>query len=308
MLIPEDASAHLTDYLEQLRARRLSRSLQANASRVLPRLFGQLGEQGVQRLVQVDQAHLTRFARHLAAPNGQGRTLSLASQACYLDTVRGFFAFLEERGTLLRDPATALPRPRVQRLPRSVLGVAQARRLMMSPFPGTVLGLRDRGVLELLYGTGMRGGECERLELGDLDLASQTVLIRNGKGKKDRIVPLTGCASQALDLYLRESRSHLQRWGADPALMLNRFGKRLSLQSIEKLVRKHAAAVGIVPRVTPHTLRHACATHLLRGGADVRHVQALLGHASLRTTALYTRVEITDLRQVLARAHPRERA
>jgi integrase/recombinase XerD len=197
--------------------------------------------------------------------------------------------------------------PRVRRLPRVVLSERDAERLVTMPWPSTALGKRDRAILELLYGTGIRVGECERLDLTDLDLEARTLLIRDGKGRKDRIVPITERAAIALDFYLRESRPVLLRRTSPPALFIARGARRLQRQSIEKLVRVHAAAAQIEQRLSPHALRHACATHLIRGGADIRHVQALLGHRNLNTTARYAHVAIKDLRAVIERVHPREK-
>jgi site-specific recombinase XerD len=215
---------------------------------------------------------------------------------------------MEDEGLLLRNPALVLTRPRLRRLPRAVLGTVKTRRLVTRPPLNVALGQRDRAILELLYGTGIRAGECERLEVTDIDLGGGTLLIRNGKGRKDRYVPLAGCAAQALERYLRDARPAILRDPGESAVFLSRGGKRrLQLQSIERLVRKHAAAAGISIPITPHSLRHACATHLLQGGADVRHVQELLGHRDITTTALYTHVTIEDLRKAIERAHPRER-
>jgi integrase/recombinase XerD len=175
---------------------------------------------------------------------------------------------------------------------------------MAAPFPGSVLGKRDRAALETLYGTGIRRGECVRLDLTDLDLGQGVLLVRDGKGRKDRFVPVAGRAALALDLYLRE-RPALVSDPREGALFLSRFGRRLGKVGLAALVARHALAARVSAH--PHALRHACATHLLKGGADVRHVQELLGHKSLQTTALYTRVGVEDLRQVLARCHPRER-
>jgi site-specific recombinase XerD len=222
--------------------------------------------------------------------------------------VKGFFSFLEREAVLLRDPALVLTVPRVHHLPGAVLNEAQARRLVAAPFASSSLGKRARAILELLYGTGIRVGECERLDTTDLDLSEGTLLIRDGKGRKDRVVPLTTPAARALDHYLIEARPWLLSPHGPAALFVARGGRRLLRQSIEKLVRVHAKTAGIELRISPHGLRHACATHLLRGGANVRHVQALLGHKSLATTARYTRVETRDLRGVLERAHPRERS
>jgi integrase/recombinase XerD len=174
---------------------------------------------------------------------------------------------------------------------------------MVAPFPYSTIGKRDRAVLELLYGTGLRVGEASRLDVPDLDLREGVLLVRNGKGRKDRVVPVPGRAAAALDVYLLEARPDLARL-YDPALFLSTFGVRLGAPGMRLMIKKHGRAIGA--RLTPHTLRHTCATHLLRGGADIRHVQELLGHRSLATTALYTRVAIADLRAVIARSHPRE--
>jgi integrase/recombinase XerD len=153
------------------------------------------------------------------------------------------------------------------------------------PYWGAV-GPRDRAILEVLYGTGIRVGECVRLELQDVDLREGRLLVRNGKGKKDRVVPLVGQAFAALDRYLREVRHALVRDPREQAVFLSAIGTRLSSVMLQRQVRQYAKTLGL--RVTPHVLRHSCATHLLRHGADVREIQQLLGHRALETTALYT--------------------
>jgi integrase/recombinase XerD len=301
-------SSLVTTYLEELRVRRFSQALQKHVARILPRLGLFLRSKRIGDVRRIDEARVVAFARELIeTPSCRGRALAAASRATYVATVRGFFAFLERRGYMLRNPALVLELPKVKRLPRAVLSERAARQLMHAPQMQSLLGQRDRAILELLYGTGIRVGECERLDTTDLELSLGTLLIRDGKGKRDRVVPLTGRAARELAIYLRESRPRLLGRESPGAVFLARGGRRLQLQSIEKLVRRHAKAAGIEARVTPHSLRHACATHLLRGGADVRHVQALLGHRSLNTTARYTRVEVGDLREMIERAHPRER-
>ena len=176
------------------------------------------------------------------------------------------------------------------------------------PDPHTARGQRDRAVLELLYGTAIRVGECERLDLADVDLVRGHVFVRNGKGRKDRVVPVLGRATDAVELYLREARPELAKDPTERALFLTTRGTRLPVKRIQDLVRSHARAAGIDLRVTPYMLRHDCATHLLQNGADVRHVQKLLGHSHVETTAIYTRVTPTDLVRAVNRAHPRERA
>jgi integrase/recombinase XerD len=298
----------LAAYLEHLRVRRFSLALQKHAARVLPWLVAFLRSKRIGDVRRIDEARLVAFARELAeTPSCRGRALAPASLATYVATLRGFFAFLERRGDILRNPARVLELPSTRPLPRAVLTERQARRLMNAPEAHWPLGCRDRAILELLYGTGIRVGECERLDTTDVDLSPGILLVRDGKGKRDRVVPLTGRAARVLALYLRKSRPVLVRRQTPGALFLARGGRRLQRQSIERLVRVHSRSAGIEARVTPHALRHACATHLLRGGADVRHVQALLGHRNLNTTARYTRVEASDLRAMIEQAHPRER-
>jgi integrase/recombinase XerD len=297
-------------YLDELRVSG-GDSLQERARHVLPRFFDQLREQRVRDVRAVTEEHLLAFARHLAGTlkkRDPKEPLGLGTQALYLGAVQRFFAFLERRGFVFRNPARDLPLPKEKRLPRRVLSESEARRLMNAPSRGDTLGQRDRVILELLYGAGLRRGECLRLDLGDLDLGQDLAFVRDGKGKKDRLVPLGGRATSALALYLRESRPQLVRTGAPQALLLSKYGGRLSAPRLDAILKKHAGAAGIKGAVFPHSLRHSYATHLLRGGASIRHVQELLGHKSLRATALYTRVDVEDLRQVLVRSHPRERA
>jgi integrase/recombinase XerD len=296
-------------FLDELRARRASASLLTQTSRTLSRLSSHLRAKRVSDLSQIEERHLVSFARRLRdSKTPRGTPLSLSSQASYLQPVKSLFAFLERRGLLLRSPAADLVIPRASPLPRATISEGQAARLMEAPSQETSTGKRDRAILETLYGMGMRRGECARLDVADLDLDAGTLLVRDGKGRKDRMVPVPGRAAAALGAYLRDVRPRLVEDPTEPALFLTAWwGHRLSEISISFLLRRHAKAAGI-GKVHPHALRHACATHLLRGGADVRHVQAILGHKKLETTGLYTRVVIEDLREVFVRSHPRDRA
>ena len=305
---PRDFNALLRAFLEGLRVERYSRSSQEHARLVLPRLFDHLRDERIRDIRRVDEAQLVAYARRLAtAPTASGAPLSLSAQASYLGTIRRFFSFLETRSVILRNPAHGVPLPRVRRLPKAILSEAQARRLMNAPSPWSIMGRRDRAILETLYGSGLRLGECVRVLASDLDLWDRTLLVRNGKGKKDRMVPLTGRATIALDVYLKESRPEFLRDPKEAALFLTRQGRQMGMHTVRLMMKRHAVGAKIPGRVYPHLLRHACATHLLQGGADIRHVQELLGHARLETTALYTRVVAPDLRRVVTRSHPRER-
>jgi integrase/recombinase XerD len=298
-----DLDTLAAQYVDALRSRRYSSSSIDKAQLELRRLSQHLREEGLTDARAVTEAHLATYARVLAErPTRAGQRLSPASRASALTVVRRFYAWLEARAIVLHNPACTLTLPRSTSLPRGILTIAQARRLMAAPYPYSAIGVRDRALLELLYGAGLRVGEAARSDVTDLDLRSGRLLVRNGKGRKDRIVPVCGNAASALTRYLTESRPELAT-GIDAALFLSRDGVRLGTAGLRARIRYHGRRVGV--RLTPHALRHTCATHLLRGGADLRHVQALLGHRRLTTTALYTRVAITDLRDVLARCHPR---
>lgn len=305
---PRSFPALLEALLDELRVRWYSKPLQKQARNVLRRFLSHLSERRIRDIRAVSEADVTAYARVLAqTKTAKGTTYSLSTQRSYLMLVQRLFRFLEDQGVILRNPTLDLPLPHWKKLPRALLNQAQSRRLVSAPDAFTVRGKRDRAILELLYGTAIRVGECERLDVRDLDLAREQIFIRDGKGRKDRVVPVMGRAAAALDAYLRESRPELLRDPREPALFLTTWGRRLTVQRVQDLVRSHARAAGLDLRVTPHTLRHGCATHLLQNGADVRHVQKLLGHASVQTTAIYTKVTTTDLARVVARAHPRER-
>jgi integrase/recombinase XerD len=291
-------------FLEHLRAQRYGSSAIVRAQRVLPRFFAYLEEEGIKELRGVRLGHIQGFAARLADTTTRlGAPLSPATCQHYLGSVCRFFAFLEQSGAILANPTRGLEMPKLRRLPRQVLSREQAKRLVESPSPVTKLGQRDRAVLEVFYGTGLRAGEVERLDVADVDLAEGRVLVRDGKGRKDRVVPVTGRAAATLDLYLREVRPLLLGYPPNRALFLSLAGKRLDRHALAYLFRKYGAGL----KVSPHRLRHACATHLLEGGADIRHIQALLGHKDLETTERYTQVAITELRAALERAHPRSR-
>jgi integrase/recombinase XerD len=242
----------------------------------------------------------------------KGRGLSIATQAARLSVVRSFFRHLVKREVLLYDPSSGLELPkRKSTLPRSVLSKQEVTRLLAAPDPTTPLGLRDRAMLEVLYSTGIRNAELRALKVYDLDLDRGLLRVNEGKNAKDRVVPLGEKACTWLREYLSQARPGLLRARAGPesesTLFLSKNGKRLVPLGVLYPLRKYAKKAGIERPTTPHTLRHTFATHLLAGRADIRHIQAMLGHASVATTQIYTRVEVTDLKAVHRRCHPRER-
>ena len=178
---------------------------------------------------------------------------------------------------------------------------------MTVPNPTTILGKRDRALLELLYGSGIRVTECGRLSIADLDLSQGVLFVRNGKGRKDRVVPIAARAALALEKYLQEARPELAKEPRETAVFLTVSGQRLLPAAIQRLVHEQVEAAGLPVRVTPYSLRHGFATHMLQRGASIRHIQKLLGHSQVATTAIYTRVVPVDLKKTLDKAHPRER-
>lgn len=240
----------------------------------------------------------------------EGRGLAIATQAARLSVVRAFFRWLVKTDVLLYDPAGSLELPKRKGiLPRSVLTKKEVERMLSAADTTTTLGLRDRAMLEVLYSTGIRNAELRALTVYDLDLDRGLVRINEGKNAKDRVVPLGEVACRWLREYLDEARPKLlAREGVgEQTVFLSKNGRPLLPLGVIDRIRRLAKAAGIERPVTPHSMRHTFATHMLRGRADIRHIQAMLGHASVATTQIYTRVEVTDLKMVHKRCHPREK-
>jgi integrase/recombinase XerD len=243
----------------------------------------------------------------VSARKSDGKPYALSTQTHRLLAVKGFFRFLYRRGFRLNDPATALELPRADiRLPRVVLTPREVLRILAAAARARdTVALRDRAILETFYATGIRVSELAKLTPYDVDTEERVLRVVLGKGRKDRTVPLTKAAAAAIESYLARGRAELVAGRKAPFLFLAEHGGYLHRALVSRIVKRYANAARIKKRVTCHTFRHSVATHLLRGGADIRQIQALLGHASLATTERYTRVEISDLRQVVRRAHPR---
>lgn len=254
--------------------------------------------------ISASSNQLAEFAAHLVTLG-----LKASSNARILAAVRGFHKFLLLENLRTDDPTVKLLPPRLgKRLPKSltqdqVIALLKASGPEPDEESTDLIRLRDRAILELMYSTGTRVSEVVDL---DLDEVNDSGLLRvRGKGSKERIVPIGSFASRSLNAYLVRARPTLAAMRGEPALFLNKRGGRLSRQSIWEIIQKSGDACGVA--VSPHSLRHSFATHLIEGGADVRVVQELLGHASVATTQIYTLVTIDTLRQVYASAHPRAR-
>ncbi|MCY7364842.1 MAG: site-specific tyrosine recombinase XerD [Frankiaceae bacterium] len=296
-------------YLDHLAVERgLAANTLSSYRRDLARWTGWLRAGGRERLSEVAEADVAGFLAALRTGDEDHPALSASSAGRAVVAVRGLHRFALREGWTTVDAAREVRPPApARRLPKAI-SVAQVEALLAAPDADTPLGLRDRSLLELLYGTGARISEAIGLDVDDLDRAAGLVRL-DGKGGKQRVVPVGSYAGRAVEDYLVRARPGLVAAGrGSAALFLNARGGRLSRQSAWTVLRAAAVRAGIPGDVSPHTLRHCFATHLLDGGADVRVVQELLGHASVTTTQVYTLVTVERLREVYATAHPRARS
>ena len=305
-------------HLDHLEARHFSDSHLKQVRRTLRMLALYLNEAfQITDWRAVGERHLRAFGVHTGiqyhSPRGssnRGGKVSPSTHQYWMRICCKFFRWMKETGRLLHDPAERLELPsRPEMLPRVISEEAMAR-LIGAADTDTTLGIRDRALMETLYATGIRHGEAHKLLISDVDTVDGRLIVREGKGRKDRVVPLTPTAIQWLVRYIAVARpelaagkTHGKGWVAkkpltpSPSLWLNTAGRQLSYEQIWQIIRKYADLAEINANV--HTFRHACATHLLRGGASLRHVQRLLGHKSIDTTEIYTHVEVSDLRKVV---------
>jgi len=285
------------EYLNYLLIERgLSRNSVEAYSHDLCRFFSWLEDKAPSRVTQND------VRDHMAWLREQG--ISARSVARALSAIRGFFRHLVEEDVIAKDPTELLDRPKLGRSLPGVLSREEIERLLAAPEVDNLEGLRDRAMLELLYAAGLRVSELVGLSVNDLDLAAQVVQVL-GKGDKERLVPVGDEAGIWTRRYLKEVRPALARKGSSQSLFLSRRGKGLTRQAVWYRIKLHCAAAGIKGKISPHTFRHSFATHLLEGGADLRAVQAMLGHADISTTQIYTHVDRKRIRQEYDRYHPR---
>jgi integrase/recombinase XerD len=248
----------------------------------------------------VDRQALMRFLLGL-----QEKRYAATTRARKLAAARSFFKFLTNEGILKEDPAENLESLSVGRSLPKPISITQVRTLLEQPTKSnTAEAKRDHAMLQLLYASGMRVSELMSLDLEDVNIADGEVRAF-GKGHKERVIPIHPQAGQAVDDYVRGARPRLARSRSERALFLNRRGQRLTRQGFWQILKQHARAAGITQPVTPHTLRHSFATHMLNGGADLRAVQELLGHANISTTQIYTHLTGEHVRRTYEKAHPR---
>ena len=295
-------------YLSTLGARgyspRTIKAYRANL-KLLRRYFGT--ETELKNLSDIGPRELDDFAAWLVTTGGE-RVRAAKGRQIVVSTTRTFFEYLAKAGFLLMNPAATLASVRAEKKLPPVLNAEEVQRLLAAIDTATPHGKRDRAAVELFYGVGLRISELLALDLADVDWSEGLVTVRLGKGGKGRVLPMPGETLKALREYVELGRPKL----ADPkeeALFISRsrLGDRMKDGAFHVALREYVKKAEITKRVTPHILRHSCATHLLKGRADIRQIQVLLGHENLGTTQIYTRVDVSDLAEVVRRCHPREK-
>jgi integrase/recombinase XerD len=295
-------------YLEELKILNRSPLTIRNIRGALNAMVLFLEHEGITELVQFNRDALHLFQEDLAYRlTAKGKQLSVSTREKYLCSVRGFARYLYATDYLTADLSKTITLPKQpKRLPKVILEHAEITKIMAAPDMRTPAGYRNRIILEILYDTGIRAAEMAAVKTGDLDIVNGYLTIRSGKGAKDRVVPISSRVCGLIKTYLLMVRPAMSRGKETGYLVLNRWGTKMTPTAVWAVVKKAAKEAKIRKNVTTHTFRHTCATHMLKNGAPIRHIQEMLGHASLESTQIYTRVTINDLKEIHARYHPGE--
>jgi integrase/recombinase XerD len=303
---PRGLRAMLGRYLLWMRVTAYSDDTVDGRQQFLGRFIAWCEERSVHRPTEVTKPMLESYQRHLYHHRKEnGQPLSFASQYAHLVPVRTFFKWLSKNNHILFNPASELELPRLkQRLPKHVLSVGEAERVFAQTDVRDLLGVRDRAILETFYSTGMRRMELIALKLYDIDAGRGVVMVRLGKGRKDRMIPIGARALAWIDRYLSESRPSLVVRTDDPTLFLTNQGEPFTPDYLTYLVARYVEAAELGKHGACHLFRHTMATLMLENGADIRFIQQMLGHENLSTTQVYTQVSIRALKQVHTATHP----
>jgi integrase/recombinase XerD len=294
-------------FLEWMRIKNYSERTVGNRESYLRYFIDWCGERGITRPAEVTKAVLERYQRWLYHYRNDktGLPMSFQSQHVRLVPIRAFFRWCARNNHTLYNPASELEMPRMEkRLPKHVLSASEAETVLNGVDLSTSFGLRDRAILETFYSTGMRRSELASLKLLDLDVERGTIMIRLGKGKKDRMIPIGERALAWIDKYVIEVRPSLSIEPDDGTLFLTNLGEAFSPNRLTQIVREYIDAAALGKRGSCHLFRHTMATLMLEGGADIRFIQQMLGHAELSTTQIYTQVSIRKLKEIHALTHP----
>ena len=303
---PRSLEAYILAYVQQLEARNYAQQ-SVQYKRASLRWFAQwCAERGIDRVQQITQPVLQRYQRHLFHAVGRsGKALSVDAQRNRLTAVRTWFKFLMRENLIQTNPASELELPKqAKRLPKDTLTPEEAEHVLIQPDIQTDQGLRDRAILEILYSTGIRRQELLNLRLEDVNRGREVLFIRQGKGKKDRFVPIGERALLWVDKYLNDVRPYHQRPSSPSNLFLDGVGKALDPHRVGRSVKKYVKQANIDKEGSCHLFRHTMATVMLNNGADIRFIQQMLGHAMLSTTEIYTHVAIHKLKEIHTLTHP----
>lgn len=295
----------IAEYLEHRRVRGYSEK-STTAGRSVLLFVRWLAERGVMAASEVTQPMVERYQRQLYyTRKDNGQPLSLLTQRKYLDTIKSLFRHLVRQRRIAHNPAGELELPRAhRRLPRGILSADEVETVLAQTSAFGLRGVRDRAILEVLYATGIRRSELANLALYDLDFAQGTLMVRKGKGGKDRLIPIGERALRWTDRYLREVRPQLVVDGGDTTLFLTDHGQPFVNNRLSDLVKSYLERCDLDKPGACHLFRHTMATLMLENGADLRYIQVMLGHARLETTTIYTQVAIRKLKEVYERTHP----
>ena len=271
-------------------------------------------ETSINNLHEIDSKVLTGYQTYLyhykikTKNSKEERRFTLGTQHKKIVALRTFFRFLYENDVLMYNPSATLKLPKKRKsLPKGVMNEKEIEKLLESPDTTDRLGIRDKAILELLYSTGIRNSELRNLTIYDIDLSGLQLTVREGKNSKDRTVPIGEIAADYIKEYLQMVRSKLSIDPEEDILFLSKNGRRLTEGNLIWIVSKYVKLAKLNGHYTPHSLRHSCATHMLKYGADIRYIKEMLGHASIATTQIYTKVEVGDLKNIHRRFHPREK-
>jgi integrase/recombinase XerD len=303
---PEGLSVLLHRYLVWLETHHFALHTARIRRRQLSRFILWCDERSITQARDVTPPLIERFQRHLFYYRQRdGRPLSISSQSHWLTALRGWFAWMKQQQLIVHNPTLEMRMPQQEkRLPRHALSVEEVEAVLAQADITQPVGLRTRALLETLYSTGMRRMEALNLRLSDLDRSRGVVLIRQGKGRKDRYAPIGKRALAWIDKYLREARPLLLRDATQPLLFITQEGGPVHPNNVSSLVRRYLREAGIHKQGACHLFRHTAASLMLDAGADIRHLQEILGHQTLQTTQIYTHVSIGKLCEVHARTHP----
>ena len=285
-----------TDYLQT--EKKASKNTEVSYQRDLRKLAVFLKEHGIEKPEQMNATVLNSYLVYLEREHFSPATISRSIAAIHM-----FCQYACQEGIMVSDPSKALQPPRVERKMPEILSIAEVDLLLRQPKTDTPKGIRDKAMLEMLYATGIRVSELIHLKTQDVNLMMGYITCRD---EKERIVPFGGLAKKALEQYLGSARAALMHGREDDVLFVNCSGGPMSRQGFWKILKSYAKSAGITADITPHTLRHSFATHLLQNGADLKSVQEMMGHADISTTQMYLHLGVNKIRDVYRKAHPRK--